>query len=149
MIFPRLLRVLFPSGIIHGDLYYDNSLFNNGHLVTLIDFEQSGRGRFILDLGIALSGSCLNDEKSNLSIDHIRSFLRGYESSRKLLMIETQYLRSAIAVGFFSIALWRIKRFYEGNLDDRKKYNYRQLLERCLSFWESISEKEIQSLFEN
>lgn len=147
-IFPdRLSNVpydLFPSGIIHGDLYYDNSLFDEEKLVTLIDFEQSGRGRFILDIGIALSGSCLNAEKTNLSLSLINSFLNGYEKQRKLLVIERQYLRTAIAVGFFSIALWRIKRFYEGNLDERKRYNYRELLSRCKEFWKTSSENDFQ-----
>jgi homoserine kinase type II len=115
--------------------------------VTLIDFEQSGTGRFILDLGIALSGSCLNHDNTDLSLDLMKSFLRGYEQSRPLLIIEKEYLRDAIAVGFFSISLWRIKRFYEGQLDQRKKYNYRELLERCRSFWSS-SAKDDFNLFE-
>ncbi|MBT4790738.1 MAG: phosphotransferase, partial [Halobacteriovoraceae bacterium] len=55
-IFPNKLQDLpydlFPAGIIHGDLYFDNSLFFEEKLVTLIDFEQSGTGRFILDIGI-------------------------------------------------------------------------------------------------
>ena len=78
---------LFPAGIIHGDLYFDNSLFNQGKLVTLIDFEQSGRGRFLLDLGIAISGSCLSSERLHLDKTYIQSFLEGYEKSRKLLTL--------------------------------------------------------------
>lgn len=143
-IFPALLEGVpydvFPSGIIHGDLYFDNSLFREGKLVTLIDFEQSGRGRYILDLGIALSGSCLTADKTSLDKELIESFLSGYQSRRKLKVIETEYLRMAIAVGFFSISLWRIKRFYEGHLDDRKKYNYRELLERCRKFYQQFPE---------
>ena len=126
---------VFPSGIIHGDLYFDNSLFHEDKLVTLIDFEQSGRGRFILDLGIALSGSCLNLDKTSLDEELLFAFLEGYQSKRSLLYIEKEYLRSAIAVGFFSISLWRIKRFYEGDLDARKKFNYRELLGRCKQFY--------------
>lgn len=125
---------IFPAGIIHGDLYFDNSLFHEGKLVTLIDFEQSGRGRFILDLGIAISGSCLNEEKSNIDIELAKNFLKGYEQVRHLKAIEREYLVMAIKVGFFSIGLWRIKRFLEGNLDDNKKYNYRELLDRCVNF---------------
>lgn len=140
-IFPDRLENIpydvFPSGIIHGDLYFDNSLFYQNKLVTLIDFEQSGRGRFILDLGIALSGSCLNEKKDNLDNELIASFLKGYGAKRHLLVIEKEYLQTAIAVGFFSIGLWRIKRFYEGNLDERKKYNYRELLMRCEKFMQS------------
>ena len=125
---------IFPAGIIHGDLYFDNSLFHEGKLVTLIDFEQSGRGRFILDLGIAISGSCLNKDKTNVDPELAKNFLKGYEQIRHMLAIEKEYLMMAIKVGFFSIGLWRIRRFYEGNLDESKKFNYRELTERCLNF---------------
>lgn len=141
-IFPDKLQNIpydvFPVGVIHGDLYFDNSLFNDGKLVTLIDFEQSGRGRFILDLGIAISGSCLNDECDNLDHDLIKSFVSGYEESRSLLTIEREFIDLAILVGFFSIALWRIKRFYEGDLDESKKYNYRELTQRAKNYLKTI-----------
>lgn len=142
-VFPDKLQNIpydvFPVGVIHGDLYFDNSLFNNGKLVTLIDFEQSGRGRFILDLGIAISGSCLNEVGDNLDPNLIDSFIKGYEKSRTLLTIEKEFMNTAILVGFFSIALWRIKRFYEGNLDVSKKNNYQDLTTRAKNFLFQIS----------
>lgn len=137
-IFPNKLQNIpyerFPVGIIHGDLYFDNALFHEGKLVTLIDFEQSGRGRHILDLGIALSGSCLNKQRDNLDPELIKAFLAGYEGEHLLSDVERQYLKTAVLVGFFSIGLWRIKRFYEGNLDERKRFNYRELLDRARAF---------------
>lgn len=142
-IFPDKLEDIpydvFPVGIIHGDLYFDNSLFYEDKLVTLIDFEQAGRGRYILDVGIAISGSCLNDDKSNISTELMNSFLAGYESERKMLLIEKEYLNKAILVGLFSISLWRIERFLEGNLDESKKFNYRELLSRAYNFQKSLS----------
>lgn len=137
-IFPDQLQEIpydiFPVGIIHGDLYYDNSLFKGDDIVCLIDFEQAGRGRFILDLGIAISGTCLNDQRDNIDISLMDAFLDGYSQGRKLLTIEREYLKTAILVGFFSIGLWRIKRFYEGHLDPDKKFNYRELTARAQKF---------------
>lgn len=142
-IFPNKLQKIpydiFPVGIIHGDLYYDNSLFKDENIVCLIDFEQAGRGRFILDLGIAISGTCLNEKRDNVSMELMSEFLDGYQTQRKLLTIEKEYLKTAILVGFFSIGLWRIKRFYEGSLDPDKKFNYRELLERA----KNLNELEI------
>ena len=37
----HLLKKHFEEGIMHGDLYYDNTLFHSNKLVTLLDFEQS------------------------------------------------------------------------------------------------------------
>ena len=142
-VFPEELKNIpyesFPSGIIHGDLYYDNALFNEDKLVTLIDFEQAGTGRFILDIGIAISGSCLNESRSNIDPLLLDSFVKGYCSQREMTLDEKKYLNTAILVGFFSISLWRIKRFYEGNLDSRKKNNYLELLHRAVEFKKSLA----------
>lgn len=137
-IFPDQLQKIpydtFPVGIIHGDLYYDNSLFKNEDIACLIDFEQAGRGRFILDLGIAISGTCLNESKDNIDQSLLKAFVEGYQGQRKLLTIEKEYLQTAVLVGFFSIGLWRIKRFFEGDLDPDKKFNYRELIQRAVNF---------------
>lgn len=137
-IFPEHLQDIpfdtFPVGIIHGDLYFDNCLFHNQTLVTLIDFEQAGRGHYLLDIGISLSGCCFNRDRSNLDMKLIKAYMRGYESKRRLLTIEEDYLMTSILIGFFSIGLWRIKRFYEGNLDESKRYNYRELIQRARNF---------------
>ncbi len=137
-IFPDKLQNLpydiFPAGIIHGDLYLDNSLFLEDKLQTFIDFEQAGRGTFILDLGIAISGSCLSADSSTVDLELMKYFVEGYETNRKMLAIEKEYLNTAVLVGFFSIGLWRIKRFYEGELDLSKKFNYRELLDRAVKF---------------
>jgi homoserine kinase type II len=139
-IFPRQLidipYDLFHAGIIHGDLYYDNALFKGDELITLIDFEQAGRGRFILDLGIAISGSCLEDDQSTVSKDYMKSFLRGYEEKRELPQLEKDYLHTAVLVGFYSIALWRVQRFLDKKLDEAKKFNYQELLMKAELFFE-------------
>ena len=128
----------FEQGIIHGDLYADNSLFKNNDLVTLVDFEQAGVGRYILDIGISISGSCLTNRKDNIDHQLLQSFLQGYESVRPLPPLEKPHLNDAILVGFFSISLWRIKRFFDGNLDPSRKYNYRELLNLAINFHNSL-----------
>jgi homoserine kinase type II len=95
----------FETGIIHGDLYYDNTLFNNNSLSSVLDFEQSGIGEYILDLGISLSGTCL--EKGRIISPLVQSFLKGYEEVRPLPPIEKRNLDNAIILGLLSISLWR------------------------------------------
>jgi homoserine kinase type II len=142
-VFPDKLQTIpydmFPAGIIHGDLYFDNCLFDDGQLATLLDFEQSGRGRFILDIGIAISGGCLTNDHKNIDDNLVEHFLKGYETARSLTTLEKEYMPNAILVGFFSIALWRIKRFYDGKLDARKKHNYRELLEKADAYYTRLN----------
>ncbi len=124
----------FAEGIIHGDLYYDNTLFDNNKISTVLDFEQAGIGEYILDLGISISGTCL--EKGRVITPLVNSFLLGYESVRSLNDVEKKYLDQAITLGLLSISLWRIKRFKEGNLNPLMENSYQDLLVRALHYFE-------------
>lgn len=120
----------FERRIIHGDLYYDNTLFDHNHLAAVLDFEQGGIGEAILDLGISISGTCL--EKGFVSFGLVESFLRGYESIRPLSKMEKQILNQVICLGLLSISLWRIKRFKEGDLDPTMMNSYQELVNKAL-----------------
>ena len=133
----QYISTQYAEGIIHGDLYYDNTLFHNEEVACVLDFEQAGVGAFIIDLGICISGTCL--EKDRISDDLIKSFLEGYESVRKLPQIEKDSLKDSICVGLFSISLWRIKRFVEGNLNPMLSNSYKDLLYKAKMFVEGTS----------
>lgn len=140
MVAPELSKfdyTVLDSGIIHGDLYFDNALFEGEELKTLIDFEQSGLGRYLLDLGIAVSGSCLPKGEVLVQKELVIKFVEGYQMARKLKDIELEYLRLAVLVGFFSISLWRISRFIDKGLDPSKKDNYKDLLVKAQAFYEN------------
>lgn len=137
-VFPNGVKHLasseLASGIIHGDLYYDNTLFHNSEVAAVLDFEQAGVGEFLLDLGISISGTCL--EKGLLHHGLIASYLSGYEEIRPLPQLEKNYLVDAICLGLFSISLWRIKRFTEGGLNPVFKDAYKDLLNKAIAFKE-------------
>lgn len=124
----------FEKGIIHGDLYYDNTLFDNNKISVVLDFEQAGIGEYILDLGISISGTCL--EKGRVITPLVNSYLMGYESIKELTALEKKYLDQAIILGLLSISLWRIKRFKERNLNPLMEDSYQDLLVRALHYFE-------------
>lgn len=128
----QFLSVNFEKGIIHGDLYYDNTLFDNNQLSTVLDFEQAGIGEYILDLGISLSGTCL--EKGRIISPLVKSYLAGYESIRPLCAEEKKHLDDSIILGLMSISLWRIKRFKERNLNPMMENSYRDLIVRARDY---------------
>jgi len=136
--FPDHLREFiatpFEKGIIHGDLYYDNTLFNNNHLSSVLDFEQAGIGEYILDLGISLSGTCL--EKGRIITPLVNSYLEGYEAIKPLKAHELKFLDHAIILGLLSISLWRIKRFKERNLNPLMEDSYRDLIVRAMNYYQ-------------
>lgn len=122
----------FHKGIIHGDLYYDNTLFDQNKLSHVLDFEQAGIGEYILDLGISISGTCL--EKGRIINPLVKSYLEGYEEVRPLNKIESRFIHQAVLIGLFSISLWRIKRFKEGNLNPQMENSYRDLLLKAYEY---------------
>ena len=130
----EFLAASFEKGIIHGDLYYDNTLFNNNHLSTVLDFEQAGLGEYLLDLGISLSGTCL--EKGRIITPLVNSYLEGYEAIRPLKPLEAKFLDHAIILGLMSISLWRIKRFKERNLNPLMQDSYRDLIVRAMNYYQ-------------
>jgi homoserine kinase type II len=127
-------KLELEKGVIHGDLYYDNTLFDENHLAVILDFEQTGIGEYLFDLGISISGTCLEKGRINKSL--IKSYLEGYESVRPLPEVEKENLNAAIVVGLLSIALWRIKRFKEGNLNPLMANSYTELLNKAKLFWD-------------
>lgn len=128
--------------LIHGDLYYDNTLFWDESIAVLLDFEQAGLGNALLDLGISISGSCV--EKGQINPQLVESFCEGYKLSHALNENEKKYLADAILLGLFSIALWRIKRFKHGNLNPMLENSYRDLLNKAKSFKTIIDSKGLK-----
>tara|TARA_Y100000780_G_scaffold166498_1_gene151382 strand:+ start:84752 stop:85711 length:960 start_codon:yes stop_codon:yes gene_type:complete len=125
-----------PKGLIHGDLYIDNALFEDGKLQMLLDFEQSGIGCFLQDIGISVSGSCLS--RDGVDLDMVEAFLKGYQSQRKLTDEESKLLNFSITLGLMEISLWRIKRFHEGDLDPLKRESFRELIQLAKKFKDSL-----------
>ncbi len=51
-----------PGGLIHGDLFRDNVLFQGDRLVALLDFESCQRAPFVYDLAVVLLSWCFASE---------------------------------------------------------------------------------------
>lgn len=120
---------MLPTGLLHGDLYFDNALFVGNRLNAILDFEQSGRGFFIYDIGVSITGTCLM--KGDVDVALLKSFLQGYQQHRTLIPCEVAFFRNSLIFGLLAIALWRIHRFYLGKLSPEKKWSHRQLLARA------------------
>lgn len=70
-----------PAGLVHGDLFRDNVLWQRGELSALLDFESASRGAFVFDLAVTVLAWCYGD-----ALDHtlVRAMSRGYHSVRAL-----------------------------------------------------------------
>ncbi len=70
------------TGLIHGDLFRDNVLWNDdGSIAALLDFESASRGSFAYDIMTTMLAWCVGDE---LSDELACGLLRGYAEVRPL-----------------------------------------------------------------
>ncbi len=86
-----------PQGVIHGDLFPDNVLFNNrgtldasppagDELVALLDFEQASDGAPVYDLAVCLCAWCFVDGEPAPPL--VQSLVGAYHAARPLHPVE-------------------------------------------------------------
>ncbi len=73
-----------PQGLIHGDLFRDNTLFTGDKLAAILDFSEAGRDYWLLDIAIAINDFCSDWPSVSVSQPLMDAFLAAYEAMRPL-----------------------------------------------------------------
>ena len=107
--FRHLLRARLPTGLIHGDIFPDNLIFDGDNLRAVIDFEQACCCPLVLDLGMAAGGCCRRNAALDLAC--VQALIGGYERLRGLEDSERSLLRDFIACALTATAFWRYRQF--------------------------------------
>lgn len=82
-------RAAAPRGVIHGDLFRDNVLFDGGALVALLDFEQASSGSLVYDVAVCINAWCYGDAFDPALV---RALWRGYTGERAVSSAEERAL---------------------------------------------------------
>jgi len=111
-----------PRGLIHGDLFYDNLLFDPlssmpGGFKAIIDFEDACHYHLIFELGMGILGTCINDITINL--DKARSLVNGYQQIRPLEQIEKESLQLFVRYAAAATSYWRFNKY---NIEEPSEY---------------------------
>lgn len=79
-----------PTGIIHGDMFCDNVMFENDTLTGVIDFYNAGEGYLIFDLAVVVNDWCSVD---NGAIDNAKynALIKGYAENRPFTETEKKH----------------------------------------------------------
>jgi homoserine kinase type II len=97
-----------PSGVIHGDLFRDNVLWQGDRIAALIDFESASHGVFAFDLMVTIHAWCYGDA---FRPDLVEAMLGGYHAVRPLEPVELAALLIEGAIAALRFATTRITDF--------------------------------------
>jgi len=98
-----------PKGLIHGDLFYDNVLFEGNKLKAILDFEEACCYYMAFDLGMAIVGLCT--EGATLSLEKSRALVAGYQQTRKLIDQEKKGLQLFVEYAAVATSCWRFWKY--------------------------------------
>lgn len=97
-----------PCGLIHGDLFRDNCLFDGNAVTAVLDFSETSHDHWLLDMAITINDFCR--AWPNSAPDELRraAFIDGYESVRLLQKNEKTALPVFLAVAAMRFWLSRL-----------------------------------------
>ncbi|HKI60967.1 MAG TPA: homoserine kinase [Mariprofundaceae bacterium] len=100
--------VKLPEGVIHGDLFCDNILFEGDAVAGLIDFYYAHNAPYVMDIAISLNAQAvLLDGNDNA---RMQAFLDGYQAARRLSEGELQALPDMLCLA--ALRFW-VSRLYD------------------------------------
>lgn len=94
-----------PRGVIHGDVFRDNVLFDGPRLTAILDFESASEGPFAYDLAVTLLAWCFGKDFEPLLA---RALVAGYQTVRPLQEDEQRGLFYEAHFGSLRFATTRI-----------------------------------------
>lgn len=97
-----------PRGVIHGDLFADNILFEGQKASGIIDFYYAHSAPFAMDIAITLNAQAVLLSENDPS--RIEAFMAGYESLRPLEEDEREALPLLLRLG--ALRFW-VSRLYD------------------------------------
>jgi homoserine kinase type II len=97
-----------PGGIIHGDLFRDNVLWENGRPVALLDFESASDGPWMYDLMVTVLAWCFADD---LELQLVRALFSGYRQVREPTEREISSLATEGCIAALRFTVTRVTDF--------------------------------------
>ena len=92
-----------PSGLVHGDLFRDNVLFDGSELTGIIDFHHAARGYLAYDLAVAANDWC-RDPGGALDLKRAAALVGAYRRVRPLADLESELFPAFLL--YAAVAFW-------------------------------------------
>ncbi|HEX2691661.1 MAG TPA: homoserine kinase [Kofleriaceae bacterium] len=121
------VRDLATHGIIHGDLFRDNVLWDAGRLAAILDFEQASGGSLAYDLAVCLHDWCWTGA---VRLDLVAALIAGYQRVRPLTAGDRDALPVELRAAAARFTITRITDVYLARVENPEK-DFRAFLARC------------------
>lgn len=131
---PLLARPL-PTGIIHGDVFPNNTLFAGDKLLAIIDFEEACTDHLLMDVGMSMNGFCFVDNRLDMGL--VASFLAAYTRHRPLQEEEWALLPVYLQWGAHGMLSWHLRNNLLYHEKPQQLARVRELMERTIALRKS------------
>jgi len=119
---------ILPRGLIHGDVFPDNTIFKDGCLSALIDFEEACVDNLLMEIGMCINGFCFID--NHLNIDLMEVFLLEYNQVRKITSKELELLYYYIQWAAHGMISWHLRYYLIHRENSQQLTRVNELMER-------------------
>jgi homoserine kinase type II len=120
------IRRRATTGIIHGDLFRDNVLWEGARMVAILDFEQASGGSLAYDLAVCINDWCWTDGPR---IDLVAALIAGYQERRALTAADRAALPIEVRAAAARFTITRITDVYLARVSNPDK-DFRAFLAR-------------------
>ena len=117
-----------PTGLVHGDVFPDNTLFQGNKLKAIIDFEQFSIDQLLFDVAMCMNGFCFLNNRPDTFLLEI--FLDAYNQKRPMENIEKELLPLYIRWTALGMVSWHLNYHLMFRADARQEKRVRELLDR-------------------
>ncbi len=117
-----------PMGLIHGDVFPDNTLFKNGRLSALIDFEEACVDHLLMEIGMGINGFCFVNNRPDLSL--METFLYEYDQIRPITKKEWELIPVYIQWAAHGMISWHLRHFLIHKKNSKQLARVNELMER-------------------
>jgi homoserine kinase type II len=121
------IRRRATHGIIHGDLFRDNVLWQGDRITAILDFEQASGGSLAYDLAVCINDWCWSSGQPRVEL--ARALLQGYEHVRPLTDGDREALPYEIRAAATRFTITRITDVYLARVPNPEK-DFRAFLAR-------------------
>lgn len=130
-----LLESPLPTGIIHGDVFPDNTLFVGDRLLAIVDFEEACTDHLLMDVGMSMNGFCFVDNRLDMGL--AASFLAAYTRHRPLQEEEWALLPVYLQWGAHGMLSWHLRNNLLYHEKTQQLARVRELMERTIELRKS------------